>query len=114
MAECTTDLGSVHDVLHTIAKVEYNLHRQGKCFFGMSLFARQWRDLGPRTYIERRFAWLRRHFGLNHFRVQGCFRVIQVVSRVYIAALIVACIAARRQWPELVTLCLKVLAFVNT
>ena len=40
--------------------------------------------------------------------------VVQFVFRVYIAALIVAFIAARYQRPELATLRLKVLAFVNT
>ena len=57
---------------------------------------------------------MKRYFGLKHFCVQGYLAVTQFVFRVYIAALIVAFIAARYQRPELATLRLKVLAFVNT
>jgi hypothetical protein len=40
--------------------------------------------------------------------------VTQFVFRVYIAARIVAFVAARHQWPESAASRLKVLAFVNT
>jgi hypothetical protein len=74
-----------------------------------------WRDLiSPRANIERHFAWLKRHFGLKYFRIQGYLAMTQFVFRVYMAALIVAFVAARHQRPELATLRLKVLAFVNT
>ena len=59
--------------------------------------------MSPRANIERHFAWLKRYFA-----------VIQFVFRVYIAALVVAFIAARHQRPELATSRLQVLAFVNT
>jgi hypothetical protein len=108
-------LGFVHDVLHASVNVDYNLRRQGKRFLATLFFVRQWRDLmSPRANIERHFAWLKRYFGLKYFRVQGYAAVIQFVFRVYIAALIVAFIAARYQRPELATSRLKVLAFVNT
>ncbi len=108
-------LGFVHDVLHASINVDYNLRREGKRFLADLFFLRQWRDLmSPRANIERHFAWLKRYFGLKYFRVQGYFAVTQFVFRVYIAALIVAFIAARCQRPELATSRLKVLAFVNT
>jgi hypothetical protein len=108
-------LGFVHDVLHASVNVDYNLRRQGKRFLATLFFVRQWRDLmSPRAHIERHFAWLKRYFGLKYFRVQGYFAVIQFVFRVYIAALVVAFIAARHQRPELATSRLQVLAFVNT
>jgi hypothetical protein len=108
-------LGFVHNVLHASVNVDYNLRREGKRFLADLFFIRQWRDLmSPRANIERHFAWLKRYFGLKYFRVQGYRAVTQFVFRVYIAALIVAFIAARHQRPELATSRLKVLAFVNT
>jgi len=108
-------LGFVRTVLHASVNVDYNLRRQGKHFLAELFFIRQWQDLmNPRTNIERHFAWMKRYFGLKYFRVQGYLAVTQFVFRVYIAALIVAFIAARCQRPELATSRLKVLAFVNT
>jgi hypothetical protein len=108
-------LGFIRNVLHASVNVDYNLRRQGKRFLADLFFIRQWRDLmSPRANIERHFAWMKRYFGLNHFRVQGYLAVTQFVFRVYIAALVVAFIAARYQRPELATSRLKVLAFVNT
>lgn len=108
-------LGFVHNVLHASVNVDYNLRREGKRFLADLFFIRQWRDLmSPRANIERHFAWLKRYFGLKYFRVQGYRAVTQFVFRVYIAALIVAFIAARHQRPDLATSRLKVLAFVNT
>jgi hypothetical protein len=102
-------------VLHASVNVDYNLRREGKRFLADLFFIHQWRDLmSPRANIERHFAWLKRYFGLKYFRVQGYRAVTQFVFRVYIAALIVAFIAARHQRPELATSRLKVLAFVNT
>jgi hypothetical protein len=108
-------LSFVRNILHASINVDYNLRRQGKRFLADLFFIRQWRDLmSPRAHIERHFAWLKRYFGLKYFRVQGYLAVTQFVFRVYIAALIVAFIAARCQRPELATSRLKVLAFVNT
>jgi len=108
-------LGFVRDLLHASDNVDYNLRRQGKRFLATLFFIRQWRDLmTPRSNIERHFAWMKRYFGLKHFRVQGYVAVTQFVLRVYIAVLIVAFIAARYQRPELATSRLKVLALVNT
>jgi len=109
-----TFLNFVHHVLHASVNVDYNLRRQGKRFLATLFFLRQWRDLmRPRAHIERHFAWLKRHFGLADFHVQGYVAVTQFVFRVYIAALIVAFIAARHQRPELATSRLKVLAFAT-
>jgi len=108
-------LGFVRNVLHAAVNVDYNLRRQGKRFLADLFFIRQWRDLmSPRANIERHFAWMKRYFGLKYFRVQGYLAVTQFVFRVYIAALVVAFIAARYQRPELATSRLKVLAFTNT
>jgi hypothetical protein len=63
-------------VLHASVNVDYNVQREGKRFLADVLFIRQWRDLtSPRANIERHFAWLKRHFGLKWFRVQGYFAV---------------------------------------
>lgn len=108
-------LGFVRNVLGASVNVDYNLRRQEKRFLADLFFVRQWRDLiSPRANIERHFAWMKRYFGLKYFRVQGYLAVTQFVFRVYIAALIVAFIAARCQRPDLATSRLKVLAFVNT
>jgi len=108
-------LAFVRNVLHASVNVDYNLRRQGKRFLATLFFTQQWHDLmGPRSNIERHFAWLKRYFGLKYFRVQGYLAVTQFVFRVYIAALMVAFVAARYQRPELATSRLKVLAFVNT
>jgi hypothetical protein len=107
-------LGFVRTVLRASVNVDYNLRRQGKRFLADLFFLRQWRDLmSPRANIERHFAWMKRYFGLKYFRVQGYLAVTQFVFRVYIAALVVAFIAARYQRPELATSRLKVLAFTN-
>jgi hypothetical protein len=108
-------LGFIRQVLGASVNVDYNPRRQGKRFLADLFFIHQWRDtMSPRSNIERHFAWMKRYFGLKHFRVQGYLAVTQFVFRVYIAALIVAFIAARCQRPELATSRLKVLAFVNT
>ena len=108
-------LGFVHNVLRASVNVDFNHRRKGKRFLATLFFVRQWRDLmSPRSNIERHFAWMKRYFGLKYFRVQGYLAVCQFVFRVYIAALIVAFIAARHQRPELATSRLKVLAFVTT
>ncbi len=108
-------LGFVRTVLDASVNVDYNLRRQGRRFLADLFFIRQWRDLmSPRANIERRFAWMKRYFSLKYFRVQGYLAVTQFVFRVYIAALIVAFIAARCQRTDLTTSRLKVLAFVST
>jgi len=107
-------LGFVRDVLHASVNVDYNLRRQGKRFLATLFFIDQWQRLmSPCSNIERHFAWMKRYFGLKYFRVQGYLAVTQFVFRVYIAALIVAFMAARCQRPELATSRLKVLAFAN-
>jgi hypothetical protein len=108
-------LDFIRNILRAAVNVDYNLRRQGKRFLADLFFLRQWRDLmTPRANIERHFAWMKRYYGLKYFRVQGHSAVTQFVFRIYIAALIVAFIAARYQRPDLATSRLEVLAFVNT
>ncbi len=108
-------LGFVHNVLHASVNVDFHHRHKGKRFLATLFFVRQWRDLmSPRSNIERHFAWMQRYFALQYFHVQGYLAVCQFVFRVYIAALIVAFIAARHQRPELATSRLKVLAFATT
>jgi len=91
-------LDFARNVLHASVNVDYNLRRQGKRFLADLFFIRQWRDsMSPRANIERHFAWLKRYFGLKYFRGQGYLAVTQFEFRVYLAALIVAFIAARHQ-----------------
>lgn len=108
-------LGFVHHFLRASVNVDYNLRRKGKRFVATLFFIRQWRQvMGPRTNIERHFAWMKRYFGLQNFQLEGYRAVIRFVFQVYIAALAVAFIAARYQRPELATSRLKVLAFVTS
>lgn len=108
-------LAFVHNVLHASVTGAFNHRRKGKRFLATLFFVHQWRDLmSPRSNIERHFAWMKRYFALKYFHVQGYLAVCQFVFRVYIAALIVAFIAARHQRPELATSRLKVLAFATT
>lgn len=56
--------------------------------------------IGPRTAIERHFAWAKRYFGLDDFQ---CFTLLRVqfVLLVYIAILAVALAATRYQRPDI-------------
>lgn len=69
----------------------------------MPFFLEQWQRLvtGPRTAIERHFAWAKRYFGLDDFQCFTLQRVMQFVLFVYIAILAVALAATRYQRPEL-------------
>jgi hypothetical protein len=57
--------------------------------------------IAPRTAIERRFAWIKRNFGLKFFQCYTLGLVTQFVLLTYIAALAVALAAERYQRPEL-------------
>jgi hypothetical protein len=74
-------LGFIHDILGASPAVDYNLRRKGKRFLATFFFLGQWRRyvLGPRSDIERHFAWLKRYFGLKYFQCYTFVRVSQFV-----------------------------------
>jgi hypothetical protein len=57
-------------ILHTRPAVDYNPRRKGKRQLASRSFMHYWRQtvLGPRTVIERHFAWIKRYFGLKWFQ----------------------------------------------
>lgn len=97
-------LGFIHDVLGASPAVDYNLRRKGKRFLATLFFLDQWRHyvLGPRSAIERHFAWLKRYFGLKYFQCYTFVRVSQFVLLTYIVAVAVALAAKRYNRPDLV------------
>lgn len=102
----------VHDVVGAHPAVDYNLRRAGKRKLATPFFLGQWRRyvLGPRSAIERHFAWLKRYFGLTHFQCFTDHRVSQFVLLTYIVVVAVAFAAQRYQRPDLVRSRSKVLA----
>jgi hypothetical protein len=93
----------VHDILHAHPAINYNLRRKGKRQIATRFFLEQWHRLviGPRTAIERHFAWAKRYFGLDDFQCFTLLRVMQFVLLVYIAILAVALAATRYQRPDI-------------
>ncbi|MFQ6016041.1 MAG: transposase [Anaerolineae bacterium] len=109
-----TFLGFVRDVLGASPVVDYNLRRKGKRFSATLFFLQQWKTaMGPRSNIERCFAFLKRYYGLANFQVKGLEAVTRYAFQVHIAMLMVALIATRCGRSELATSRAKVLAFVN-
>jgi len=104
----------VFEMLGAHAAVDYNVRRAGKRKLAQPFFLRQWRRLvlGPRSAIERHFAWLKRYFGLTTFQCFTFQRVCQFVLLTYIAVLAVALAAQRYERPELVRSRSMVLAHV--
>jgi len=105
-------LGFIHDVLGASPAVDYNLRGKGKRFLATLFFLSQWRHyvLGPRSAIERHFAWLKRYFGLKYFQCYTFVRVSQFVLLTYIVAVAVALAAQRYNRPDLVRSRCSVLA----
>jgi hypothetical protein len=97
-------LGFIHDILGASPAVDYNLRRKGKRFLATFFFLGQWRRyvLGPRSDIERHFAWLKRYFGLKYFQCYTFVRVSQFVLLTYIVAAAVALAAKRYNRLDLV------------
>ena len=97
-------LGLIHDFLGASPAVDYNLRRQGKRKLATLFFLKQWRRyvLGPRSGIERHFAWVKRYFGLKYFQCYTFVRVSQFVLLTYIVVVAVALAAQRYQRPDLV------------
>lgn len=97
-------LGFIHDVLDASPAVDYNPRGKGKRFLATLFFLGQWRRyvLGPRSAIERHFAWLKRYFGLKYFQCYIFVRVSQFVLLTYVVAVAVALAAKRYNRPDLV------------
>jgi len=97
-------LGFIHTVLGASVGVDYNPRRKGKRALATPFFLRQWRRyvLGPRSAIERHFAWAKRYFGLKYFQCYTFVRVSQFVLLTYIVIAGVAVAAQRYQRPDLV------------
>lgn len=96
--------GWVHDWLGAHPAVDYNLRRAGKRKLATPFFIGQWRHyvLGPRSAIERHFAWAKRYFGLKYFQCYTLMRVTQFILLTYIVIVAVAVAAGRYQRPDLV------------
>ena len=105
----------VHDFLGAHPAVDYNLRRAGKRKLATPFFLGQWRHfvLGPRSAIERHFAWTKRYFGLNYFQCFTYDRVSQFILLTYIVVVAVALAAERYQRPDLVRSRSKVLAHAS-
>jgi Transposase DDE domain len=104
--------GWVHDWLGAHPAVDYNLRREGKRKLATPFFLGQWRQyvLGPRSAIERHFAWAKRYFGLKYFQCFTYIRVTQFILLTYIVIVAVAVAAQRYQRPDLVRSRSQVLA----
>jgi hypothetical protein len=104
-------LGFIHTVLRAGSVVDYNVRRKNKQLVTLS-FIYEWEGLlGPRSDIERHFAWAKRYFGLKYFQVEGWLNVMTYACCTYIAMLAVAVVACRCQRPELAGSRTKVLAW---
>ena len=94
-------LGFIQQVLEAIPFVDYNVRRQNKQVVTVD-FIIAWEGLmGPRSDIERHFAWAKRYFGLKYFQVEGWLNIMTYACCTYIAILAVAVVAYRCQRPEL-------------
>ena len=107
----TSILNFIRVVLHASWMIDYNLRRRGKRFLATLFFLDQWRfHQGPRTTIERYFAWAKRYFGLEAARWTGLVAAYQQTALVYSVMLGVALVAYRHQRPELAGSRTRVLA----
>jgi hypothetical protein len=102
----------VHDFFGAHPAVDYNLRRAGKRKLATPFFLEQWRYyvLGPRSAIERHFAWAKRYFGLKYFQCFTYERVSQFILLTYVVIVAVAVAAQLYQRPDLVRSRSKVLA----
>jgi hypothetical protein len=104
-------LGFIHDVLRASPVVDYNVRRKNRQLVTLT-FIQQWEGLmGPRSDIERHFAWAKRYYGLKYFQVETWLNVMTYACCVYIAMLAVALTACRCQRPELAGSRTRVLAW---
>lgn len=96
--------GWVSRFLHARTAVDYNPRRKGKRQLASRTFMRYWRHcvLGPRSVIERHFAWVKRYFGLKAFQCCTYVRVYQYVLLTYCCVVGVALAAYRYQRLDLI------------
>jgi len=102
----------VHNFFGAHPAVDYNLRRAGKRKLATPFFLEQWRYyvLGPRSAIERHFAWAKRYFGLTCFQCFTYERVSQFILLTYLVIVAVAVAAQLYQRSDLVRSRSKVLA----
>jgi hypothetical protein len=94
-------LGFIHDILGASPLVDYNVRRKNRQLVTLG-FTTEWEGLmGPRSDIERHFAWAKRYFGLKYFQCWTFLRVSQYVLLTYCVILGVALAAQRYGRPEL-------------
>jgi len=97
----TSILWFIRSVLKAGFIIDYNLRRQGKKKIATLFFINQWRyHLGPRSIIERHFAWAKRYFKLTGC-CKGLSATFQHVALTYSVMLAVALAAHRYQRPDL-------------
>lgn len=104
-------LGFIHDILEASPLVDYNVRRKNRQLVTLSFITEWERLMGPRSDIERHFAWAKRYFGLKYFQVETWLNVMTYACCIYIAMLAVALVAVRCQRPELANSCTQVLAW---
>jgi hypothetical protein len=104
-------LSFIAHILQAHPVVDYNVRRKNKQVVTLE-FILEWEGLmGPRSDIERHFAWTKRYFGLKYFQVEGWLNVMTYTCCTYIAILAVAVVAYRCQRPELARSRTNVLAW---
>lgn len=104
-------LNFIQLILRATPVVDYNVRRKNKQLVTLE-FIVAWEGLmGPRSDIERHFAWAKRYFGLKYFQVEGWLNVMTYACCTYIAMLAVAVVAYRCQRPELARSRTNVLAW---
>lgn len=100
------------NVLGAYPIIDYNLRRLGKKFLATLGFIAEWRRLmGPRSDIERHYAWAKRYFGLKYFQLAGLNNVLIYCCCTYIGLLAVALVAYRCGRSELAGSRTQVLAW---
>jgi hypothetical protein len=94
-------LNFVVRVLRASPMVDYNVRRRNRQLVTLP-FMRAWnRLMGPRSDIERHYAWAKRYFGLKYFQMGGLLKVWVYCCCIYIAMLAVALAACRCGRPDL-------------
>ena len=104
-------LAFIQHILRAHPCVDYNVRRKNKQVVTIQ-FILEWEGLmGPRSDIERHFAWAKRYFWLKYFQVEGWLNMMTYACCTYIAILAVAVVAYRCQRPELARSRTNVLAW---
>jgi hypothetical protein len=100
--------------LKAIWAVDYNLRRAGKKKLADRQQMKRWRwFMRPRATIERFFGWVKNHYKLKYFKVQGQAAIQRHVIATYIATLLVGWIAVLYNRPDLMHSPSRVLAYFD-